>query len=44
MHDGMQYDLIQGLGHEPLKVGDRPFSKAISSPTYLLENDHGILN
>jgi len=20
MHDGMQYDLIQGQGHEPLKV------------------------
>jgi len=26
MHDGMQYDLIQGQGHEPLK--------AISSPIY----------
>ena len=22
MHDGMQYDLIQGQGHEPLKVGN----------------------
>jgi len=22
MHDGMQYDLIQGEGHEPLKVGN----------------------
>ena len=22
MHDGMQYDPIQGQGHEPLKVGD----------------------
>jgi len=21
MHDGMQYDLIQGYGHEPFKVG-----------------------
>jgi len=21
MHDGMQYDPIQGQGHEPLKVG-----------------------
>jgi len=22
MHDGMQYDLIQGQGHETLKVGN----------------------
>jgi len=22
MHDGMQYDLIQGQGHEPLNVGN----------------------
>ena len=22
MHDGMQYDPIQGQGHEPLKVGN----------------------
>jgi len=21
MHDGMQYDPIQGQGHEPLKIG-----------------------
>jgi len=34
MHDGMQYDPIQGQGHEPLKVVIRPFSKAISSPIY----------
>ena len=35
MHDGMQYDPIQGQGegHEPLKVGI-PFSKAISSAIY----------
>ena len=32
MHDGMQYDPIQGQGHEPLKVEICPFSKAISSP------------
>jgi len=31
MHDGMQYDPIQGRGHEPLKVRK---SKAISSPIY----------
>jgi len=37
MHDGMQYDPIQGQrqGHEPLKVGKiRPFSNAIFSPIY----------
>jgi len=22
MHDGMQYDLIQGQGHEPFKAGN----------------------
>jgi len=22
MHDGMEYDLIQGQGHEPFKVGN----------------------
>jgi len=32
MHDGMQYDPIQGR-REPLKVGN-PFSKAISSAIY----------
>ena len=36
MHDGMQYDPIQGQGqgHEPLKDGILPFSKAISSTIY----------
>jgi len=34
MHDGMQYDPIQGQGHEPLKVGNLATSKAISSPIY----------
>jgi len=36
MHDGMQYDPIQGrgYGHEPLKVGNSAISKAISSPIY----------
>jgi len=33
MHDGMQYDPIQGQGHKPFKVGN-PFSKAISSAIY----------
>ena len=36
MHDGMQYDydLIQGQGHEPLKVGNSAIFKVISSPIY----------
>ena len=36
MHDGMQYDLIQGQSYEPLKIGNSAiiFSKAISSPIY----------
>jgi len=36
MHDGMQCDPIQthGQGHEPSKVGNSPFSTAISSPIY----------
>jgi len=34
MHDGMQYDPIQGQGHEPRKSEIRPFSKAISSSIY----------
>ena len=31
-HDGMQYDPIQGQGHEPLSVGNSAILKAISSP------------
>ena len=27
MHDGVQYDLIQGQGHEPLKVGNSAIFK-----------------
>jgi len=36
MHDGMQYDPIQGQGqgHEPLKFGNSTILKAISSPIY----------
>jgi len=34
MHEGMQYDPIQGQGHEPLKVGNSAIFKAISSPIY----------
>ena len=29
IHDGMQYDPIHGQGHEPLKVGNRPFLKGL---------------
>jgi len=28
MHDGMQYDRIQGQGHEPLKVGKSAIFKS----------------
>jgi len=34
MHDGMQYDPIQGRGMSPSKSEIRPFLKAISSPIY----------
>jgi len=36
MHDGMQYDQIQGQrqGHESFKVGNSAILKAISSPVY----------
>ena len=47
MHDGMQYDPIQGQGqgHEPLKSEIRPFSPAVSSPFIMgLANGHGFLN
>jgi len=37
MHDGMQYDPIQG--HEALKVGNSTIFKG-----YLLANDHRFLN
>jgi len=46
MHYGMQYDPIQGHGHEPLKVGNQAIFKS-----YLLRHlrwepatDHGFLN
>ena len=34
MHDSMQYDPIQGQGHEFMKVGNSTIFKAISSPIY----------
>jgi len=33
MHDSMQYDPIQGQGHEPFKV-ENPFSNAVFSAIY----------
>ena len=46
IHDGMQYDPIQGQGHEPFKVGNPVILKAISSAIYnvKLATDHGFLN
>jgi len=46
MHDGMQYDPIQGQGHEPFAVGNLAIFKS-----YLFRHvqrelaaDHGFLN
>jgi len=46
MHDGMQYNLIQGQGHKPFKIGHPAVFK-----TYLLRHiqrelatDQGFLN
>ena len=34
MNDGMQYDPIQGQGHEPLKVENSAIFKGCLLPTY----------
>jgi len=34
MHDGMQYDPIQGQGHEPFKVGNSTIFKGHLLPIY----------
>jgi len=48
MHDGMQYDPIQGQGqgHEPLKVQNSAIFKGYLLPhlEWGLANDHGFLN
>jgi len=44
MHDGMQYDPIQGQGHEPLKFGNLAIFKGYLLPIWGLANDHGFLN
>jgi len=41
MHDGMQYDPIQGQGHEPLKVGNSTIFKGYLLPLY---NGDGKIN
>jgi len=41
MHDGMQYDPIQGQGHEPLKVENSANFKGYLPPFIMgLANDH----
>jgi len=45
MHDGMQYDPIQGQGHEPLKVGNPSIFKSyLRHLQWELTTDHGFLN
>jgi len=49
MHDGMQllqYDLIQGQGHEPLKVGNPSIFKCclLCQLQWELATDDGFLN
>ena len=36
MHDGVQYDLIQGQGHEPLKAGNPSICKNLSPLTFTM--------
>ena len=33
MHDGMQYDPIQGQGHEPFKIGNSALFKSYLLPS-----------
>jgi len=46
MHVGVQYDPIQGQGHEPLKVGNSVIFKCYLLPHLQrgLANDHAFLN
>jgi len=46
MHADVQYDLIQGQGHEPLKVGISDIFKGYLLPhlQWGLANDHIFLN
>jgi len=36
MHDGMQYDLIKGQGHESLKVGNLAIFKGYLFPQFIM--------
>jgi len=46
MHNGMQYDHIQGQGHEPFKVGNPAIFKhyLLRHLQWVLATDHGFLN
>jgi len=46
MHDGMQYDQIQGQGHEPFKNGNPAIFKSSLSChlQWELATDHILLN
>ena len=48
MHDGMQYDPIQGQGqgHEPLKVGNPAIFNGylLRHSQWEMSTDHGFLN
>jgi len=46
MHDGMQYDAIQGQGHKPLTVANSTIFKGYLHPhlQWGLANDHRLLN
>ena len=46
MHDGMQYDAIQGQGHVPFKVGNLAIFKSylLRHVQWELATDHGYLN
>jgi len=44
MHDGMQYDSIQGQGHDFLTVGNPSFFKSyLRHLQWELATDHGLL-
>jgi len=46
MHDGMQYDLVQGQGHELFKVGNPAVFETylLRHSQWELPSDHGFLN
>jgi len=39
MYDGMQYDPIEGQGHEPLKVGNLAISSSIYNGGWQMTTD-----